>query len=42
MVYDLGSGDGRLVTAAEKYCASGIGIDIDLNASPGGKMRKWW
>lgn len=30
MVYDLGSGDGRLViTAAEKYGASGIGIDID-------------
>lgn len=30
IVYDLGSGDGRLVvTAAEKYGASGIGIDID-------------
>jgi SAM-dependent methyltransferase len=30
IVYDLGSGDGRLViTAAEKYGASGIGIDVD-------------
>ena len=30
IVYDLGSGDGRLViTAAEKYGASGTGIDID-------------
>jgi len=30
IVYDLGSGDGRLViTAAKKYGASGIGIDID-------------
>ena len=30
VVYDLGSGDGRLViTAAKKYGASGIGIDID-------------
>ena len=29
-VYDLGSGDGRIViTAAEKYGARGIGIDID-------------
>lgn len=30
VVYDLGSGDGRLViTAAKKYGARGVGIDID-------------
>jgi ribosomal protein L11 methylase PrmA len=30
IVYDLGSGDGRIpVTAAKKYGARGIGIDID-------------
>ncbi len=30
IVYDLGSGDGRLViSAAKKYAASGVGIDID-------------
>jgi hypothetical protein len=30
VVYDLGSGDGRLIiTAAKKYGASGVGIDID-------------
>jgi protein-L-isoaspartate O-methyltransferase len=30
IVYDLGSGDGRLViTAAKKYGARGVGIDID-------------
>ena len=30
VVYDLGSGDGRLViTAARKYGARGVGIDID-------------
>jgi Methyltransferase domain len=30
VVYDLGSGDGRLiVTAAQKYGATGVGIDID-------------
>jgi SAM-dependent methyltransferase len=30
VVYDLGSGDGRLViTAAKKYGAKGVGIDID-------------
>src|SRR5919197_4401667 len=30
IVYDLGSGDGRLVvSAAKKYGASGVGIDID-------------
>jgi SAM-dependent methyltransferase len=30
IVYDLGSGDGRLViTAAKEYGASGVGIDID-------------
>jgi len=29
-IYDLGSGDGRIViTAAEEYGASGVGIDID-------------
>jgi SAM-dependent methyltransferase len=30
VVYDLGSGDGRLViTAAKKYGARGVGVDID-------------
>jgi ribosomal protein L11 methylase PrmA len=30
VVYDLGCGDGRIViTAAKKYGASGVGIDID-------------
>lgn len=30
LVYDLGSGDGRLViTAAKKYGARGVGVDID-------------
>ena len=30
VVYDLGSGDGRfLITAAKKYGASGVGIEID-------------
>lgn len=30
LVYDLGSGDGRIViTAAKKYGARGIGVDID-------------
>lgn len=30
LVYDLGSGDGRIViTAAKKYQAHGIGVDID-------------
>src|SRR5687768_3096783 len=30
VVYDLGSGDGRIViTAAKKYGARGIGIEID-------------
>ena len=30
VVYDLGSGDGRIViTAAQKYGAHGVGIDID-------------
>jgi ubiquinone/menaquinone biosynthesis C-methylase UbiE len=30
VVYDLGSGDGRIViTAAKKYRARGVGIDID-------------
>ena len=32
VVYDLGSGDGRLViTAAVKYGARGVGVDFDLN-----------
>ena len=32
IVYDLGSGDGRIViTAAKKYGAHGVGIDIDPN-----------
>lgn len=30
MVYDLGCGDGRIVcTAAKKYSAKGVGVDID-------------
>ncbi len=30
VVYDLGSGDGRIViTAAERYGAHGVGVDID-------------
>ncbi len=30
VVYDLGCGDGRLVvTAAKKYGARGVGVDID-------------
>src|SRR5438067_13102217 len=30
IVYDLGSGDGRIViTAAKKYDASGVGLEID-------------
>ena len=30
MVYDLGSGDGRIViTAAKKYGVRGVGVDID-------------
>lgn len=30
LVYDLGSGDGRIpITAAQKYGARGVGIDID-------------
>lgn len=30
VIYDLGSGDGRIViTAAEQYGARGVGIDID-------------
>lgn len=32
LIYDLGSGDGRIViTAAKEYGARGIGIDIDPN-----------
>lgn len=32
IIYDLGCGDGRIViTAAKKYGASGIGVDIDPN-----------
>jgi SAM-dependent methyltransferase len=32
VVYDLGSGDGRLViTAAKKFGARGVGVDFDLN-----------
>jgi len=32
VVYDLGSGDGRIViTAAKKYGARGVGIDIDAD-----------
>ena len=30
VVYDLGCGDGRIVfTAAKKYGAKGVGVDID-------------
>lgn len=32
IIYDLGCGDGRIViTAAKKYGASGVGVDIDPN-----------
>src|SRR5215468_7810337 len=32
MVYDLGCGDGRIViTAAQKFGARGVGVDIDAN-----------
>jgi tRNA G37 N-methylase Trm5 len=32
VIYDLGSGDGRIViTAAQKYGARGVGIDIDAD-----------
>ena len=35
IVYDLGSGDGRIpITAAKHYGARGVGIDIDRGASP--------
>ena len=31
VVYDLGSGDGRIpITAAKKYGARGVGIEIDM------------
>src|SRR5207237_9364685 len=32
VVYDLGSGDGRIpITAAQRYGARGVGIEIDPN-----------
>jgi SAM-dependent methyltransferase len=32
VIFDLGSGDGRIpITAARKYGARGVGIEIDLN-----------
>ena len=32
VVYDLGSGDGRIpITAAKKYGARGVGVEIDLS-----------
>ena len=32
VVYDLGSGDGRIpITAAKKFGARGVGIEIDPN-----------
>lgn len=40
VVYDLGSGDGRLVvTAAQKYGARGVGIDIDPARIAEGRER---
>jgi predicted RNA methylase len=36
IVYDLGSGDGRvLIMAAREFGAQGVGIEIDL-------LRSWW
>ena len=32
VVYDLGSGDGRIpITAAQRYGARGVGVEIDAN-----------
>ncbi len=48
VVYDLGSGDGRIpITAAKEYGARGVGVDIDpeliakarANAKTGGPRR---
>ncbi len=40
VVYDLGSGDGRLVvTAAKKYGARGVGVDIDPARVEDGRAR---
>ena len=40
VVYDLGSGDGRIpITAARTYGARGVGIDIDPAAHQGGDRK---
>jgi predicted RNA methylase len=43
VVYDLGSGDGRIpITAAEKFGARGVGIEIDplmVNQAEGNRAR---
>ena len=46
VVYDLGSGDGRIpIIAAQKYGARGVGIEIDprlvARAQQNAAMRKW-
>jgi len=44
-VYDLGSGDGRIViTAAKKYQARGVGVDIDPERikKANAKRRRGW
>ena len=50
VVYDLGCGDGRIpITAAKKYGARGVGVDIDpklvaqarANAKEAAS-RPWW
>lgn len=41
VVYDLGCGDGRIViTAAKKYGARGVGIDIDPKRYRGGERER--
>jgi cyclopropane fatty-acyl-phospholipid synthase-like methyltransferase len=40
VVYDLGSGDGRIpITAAERYGARGVGIEIDPALACGSSTR---
>ena len=40
VIYDLGSGDGRIViTAAEEYGTRGVGIDIDPRTSSASQAK---
>ena len=43
VVYDLGSGDGRIpITAAKKYGARGVGIEIDMfYLREAGQLERW-